>query len=69
MTSIWQVPTEVVPSAFSLDPEGKFLFAAGSESGRLASYPINGDTGELTPLETYSVGKRPTWVLATNLGD
>ena len=69
LTSIGQVSTEVVPSAFSLDPEGKFLFAAGSESGRLASYRINGDTGELTPLETYSVGKRPMGVLVTSLGD
>ena len=69
LTSIGQVSTEVVPSAFSLDPEGRFLFAAGSESGRLASYRITGDTGELTPLETYSVGKRPMSVLITSLGD
>ena len=69
LTSIGQVSTEVVPSAFSLDPEGKFLFAAGSESGRLASYRINSDTGELTPLETYSVGQRPMGVLVTSLGD
>jgi len=68
LRAIGQVSTEPVPSAFSLDPEGKFLFAAGSESGRLASYRINGDTGELTPLETYSVGKRPMWVLMTSLG-
>ena len=67
LTSIGQVPTEAVPSAFSLDPAGKFLFAAGSESGRLASYRINDNTGELTPLETYPVGKRPMWVLITSL--
>ncbi len=69
LTAVDRVSTEVVPSAFSIDPEGKFLFAAGSESGRLASYRINGDTGELTPLETYSVGNRPMWVLITNLGE
>ena len=69
LTSVGQVSTEVVPSAFSLDPEAKFLFAAGSESGRLASYRINGDTGALTPLETYSVGQRPMGVLITSLGD
>ena len=68
MMAIGRVSTEAVPSAFSLDPEGNFLFAAGSESGRLASYRINGDTGELTPLETYSGGKRPMGVLITNLG-
>ena len=68
LTAIGQVPTEAVPGSFSLDPQGKFLFAAGTEPGRLASYRINDGTGELTPLETYSLGQRPTWVLITNLG-
>ena len=68
LTALGQIPTEAVPSAFSLDPEGKFIFAAGSESGRLASYRINADTGELAPLETYSVGKRPMGVLVASLG-
>ena len=68
LTAVGQVSTEAVPSAFSLDPEGNFLFAAGSVSGRLASYRITGDTGELTPLETYPVGNRPMSVLVTSLG-
>jgi 6-phosphogluconolactonase len=68
LTAAGRVPTESVPSAFSLDTEGRFLFAAGSETGRLASYQINGDTGELTALETYAVGKRPMDVLITNQG-
>ena len=68
LTAIGQVPTEAVPSAFSLDPEGNFLFAAGSESGRIASYRVSAGTGDLTPLETYSVGKRPMGVLITDLG-
>ena len=67
LTALGQVPTEAVPGSFSLDPEGKFLFAAGTESGRLASYRIKGDTGELTPLETYPVGQRPSDVLITSL--
>ena len=69
LTAIGQVSTEAVPSAFSLDPGGDFLFAAGTASGRLASYGINSDTGELTPLETYPVGRQPSWVLVTRLGD
>ena len=68
LTAIGHVSTEDRPSAFSLDVEGNFLFAAGSETDRLASYRANGETGELTPLEIYSVGKRPMWVLMTNLG-
>jgi 6-phosphogluconolactonase len=68
LTAVGRVATEAVPSAFSVDPEGKFVYAAGSATGRLASYRINGETGELTPLETYSVGQRPMWVLTTQLG-
>jgi 6-phosphogluconolactonase len=69
LTAVGRVATEAVPSAFSLNPEGQFVYAAGSATGRLASYRINGDTGELTPLETYPVGQRPMWVLTTRLGD
>jgi 6-phosphogluconolactonase len=68
LTALGHVATEAVPSAFSLDPEGHFLFAAGSASNRLAAYRVNSDTGALTPLGTYDVGKRPMWVLMTRLG-
>ena len=68
LTALGHVATEAVPSAFSLDPDGHFLFAAGSASNRLASYRVNRDTGALTPLGTYDVGKRPMWVLMTRLG-
>ena len=61
--------TEAVPSAFSLDPEGNYVFAAGSATGQLASYRINQETGELTPLGTYAVGARPMSVLTTQLGE
>ena len=69
LTAAGHVPTEAVPSAFALDPTGNFLFAAGTASGRLASYRINATTGALTPLATQAVGQRPAAVLATRLGD
>src|SRR6201997_1987131 len=50
LTAAGHASTEPVPSAFSLDPAGHFVFAAGSASGRLASYRINNETGALTPL-------------------
>ncbi len=68
LTSIGHASTEPVPSAFCLDPAGHFVFAAGSASGRLAWYHINGESGGLTPLATYEVGRRPQAVLATALG-
>jgi 6-phosphogluconolactonase len=69
LTSLGQVPTEAVPSAFSLDTAGRFLYAAGSASDRLAAYQINSNSGALAPLETYSVGQRPMEVLVTSSGD
>jgi 6-phosphogluconolactonase len=69
LTAIGQASTEPVPSAFCLDPAGRFVFAAGSASGRLAAYGIDGATGALTPLATYAVGQRPQAVLAARLGD
>lgn len=62
------VPTEAVPRAFSLDPDGKFLYVAGLESGRLAAYRINRAEGNLEHIETYDVGAGPMWVLITPLG-
>jgi 6-phosphogluconolactonase len=69
LTPVGHASTERVPSAFGLDPAGHFVFAAGSESGRLASYRVNGETGALTPLTTYDVGRRPMSVLAIRLSD
>ena len=68
LTAAGNVPTEAVPSAFCLDPVGHFLFAAGTASGRLASYRINQQSGALTPLAVAEVGQRPAAVLATRLG-
>lgn len=60
--------TQAVPRAFNLDPQGKFVYAAGLETGNLTSYVIDQATGELTPSEIYPVGNRPMWVLTTELG-
>ena len=68
LTPAGHVATEAVPSAFSLDPSGRFVYAAGSATGQLASYSVNGETGELTPLGTYQLGARPMWVLTTTSG-
>jgi 6-phosphogluconolactonase len=68
LTAAGHSPTEAVPSAFCLDPAGHFLFAAGTASGRLASYRINEQSGALTPLALEEVGHRPAAVLATRIG-
>jgi 6-phosphogluconolactonase (cycloisomerase 2 family) len=69
LTALGHVATEAVPSAFGLDPAGRFVAAAGAATGRLAVYRIQGETGALTPLATYAVGQRPMAVLVTQVGD
>lgn len=66
LTSLGQVPSEKVPRAIGLDPDGKFLYAAGHESGRLAAYRIE-ETGLLRPLKTYPLGAKPMWVMVLTL--
>ena len=62
LTATGRVASEPIPNALCLDPQDKFLFSAGQASGRMASFRVNADSGELTPLETYPVGNRPVWV-------
>ena len=62
LRAIGHAASEAVPRAFSLDPGGRFLYAAGLETGRLAAYRV-GDDGLLTRLGTYDVGREPMWVL------
>ena len=68
LSAAGHVATQAVPRAFNLDPQGKFVYAAGLETGNLTSYVIDQATGELTPSEIYPVGNRPMWVLTTELG-
>ena len=67
LAAIGIVDSEPRPNAFSLDPQDKFLFSAGQDSGRMASFSVNPDSGELTPLETYPLGNGPAWVSITEL--
>jgi 6-phosphogluconolactonase len=67
LSVIGQTATEKTPRSFDVDPSGKYLFAAGESSGKLAGYRIDPKTGELTRLATYEVGKMPWWVLVVDL--
>ena len=62
LTAIGHADSEAVPRAFSIDPSGRFLYAAGLDTGRLAAYRIEGD-GTLTRFATYDVGEEPMWAL------
>jgi hypothetical protein len=61
LTVLGHRPTEKTPRSFDLDPDGRFLFAAGEASGKLAAYRVDATTGDLTRLATYDVGKMSWW--------
>lgn len=54
-------------SRATTSPAGRFLYAAGLETGRLVAYRIDGESGGLRPITTYPLGTRPMWVLALDL--
>ncbi len=67
LTAIGQTPTEKTPRSFDIAPSGQFVFGAGEGSGKLAFYKCHPETGKLTRLETYEIGKSLTWVMAVSL--
>jgi len=68
MTSLGQQPTEKVPTHFATDAAGRFLYAAGQGGDRLAAYKVDPQSGRLSPLDTYTVGNNPYWVLPVSPG-
>jgi 6-phosphogluconolactonase len=62
LTAKGHFATEPTPRFFALDPTGRFLYALGQGSGRLASYRVDADSGALEPLKVYEVGGSPAWI-------
>jgi 6-phosphogluconolactonase len=68
LTALGHASAEKIPRAFQIDPAGKFLLSAGHESGRLASYRINQETGRLEPMDILPLGAVPMWISILDLG-
>ncbi len=66
LTPLGTVPTEQTPRSFTIDPTGRFLYAAGQASGRLAAYEIQ-DDGRLRRFATYDSGPVSWWVIAVDV--
>jgi 6-phosphogluconolactonase len=62
LSKLETVPTETQPRGFNIDPSGRYLLSVGQVSNGLTSYAIDGETGKLTKLKQYPVGKNPNWV-------
>ncbi len=60
------VETQTRPREFGFGPFGRFVYAAGQDTGMLASYTLE-DDGALTPGPLYDVGENPLWVLGIEL--
>ena len=62
LTPIESIPTEAMPRSFAIDSAGRYLFVVGMRSHRMSSYQIESDSGKLTKLKEYPMGKGPNWV-------
>jgi 6-phosphogluconolactonase len=68
LSALGQTPTEKTPRSFDVAPDGRWVFGAGEGSGKLAVFRVDADSGKLTRVHTYPVGKSLTWVLAVEFG-
>lgn len=63
LTPIGHFPTEFFPRACMIDNTGKFFYAAGQRSNKLAVYRISEKNGALHRIGTYETGQGPIWIL------
>lgn len=54
--------TEANPRSFAIHPNGRWLYAGGQNTGKLAVFDRNLDNGTLLKRETVESGKRPWWL-------
>jgi 6-phosphogluconolactonase len=65
VASLGQVPTEKTPRCFTIERQGRFMYVAGQNSGRVATYRIQAD-GQLHRVATTSAGPVSWWVIAVD---
>jgi len=53
---------EHIPRSFAVDNTGNFVYVAGQMDDHLGVYRIDQESGELSKITSYEVGKRPSWV-------
>lgn len=62
LTFVAAEPTQKTPRSFDIEPQGKFLIAAGEASGRLSVCRIDPNTGRLSQVQTEEIGPMLWWV-------
>jgi 6-phosphogluconolactonase len=54
--------TEKIPRAFAIAPDGSFLVVLGEDTGRMAAYAIDRETGKLIKGAELTLGQKPNWI-------
>lgn len=68
LTYLASTPTETQPRGFAIDPNGRFLVAAGEKSDTISVYAINQASAALSLLRKYAGGKGANWVEIVSFG-
>ena len=64
-TSLGQTPTEQTPRSFTIESKGRYLYAAGQGTGRIAAFRIGRD-GSLKRFQTIDAGPIAWWAQAVD---
>ncbi len=62
LTYLSHTACEHVPRSFDVDDTGNFVYVAGQMDDRLGAYRIDPESGGLSKITSYEVGKSPSWV-------
>ena len=61
------VASEARPNALCLGPGDRYIYSAGQDSGQMAIFGVDPDSGALSRSETLSLGKGPCWISVVEL--
>ena len=61
------VASEARPNALCLGPGDRYIYSAGQDSGQMAIFSVNADSGTLTRSATVPLGSGPCWISIVEL--
>ena len=61
------VASEARPNALCLGPHDRFIYSAGQDSGQMAIFRVDQDSGALHQMETVPLGGGPCWISVVEL--
>jgi 6-phosphogluconolactonase len=61
------VASEARPNALCLGPHDRFIYSAGQDSGQMAIFRVDQDSGALHRMETVPLGGGPCWISVVEL--